>query len=228
MTPVNIAAMSALAGYDVIALSDHNMTKNCRAMAVACAENGLLFIPAMELTTEEEAHILCLFPTLEAAESFGTVVYEKLGDTLNKPEFFGEQYIMDENDNVVGTEPKMLIGATSIGVYDAAALADSFGGIAIPAHIDRSSFSVLSNLGFLDVDMGFGTVEITDKADIEKMLLLNPELMGLAYIVDSDAHALDAIPDALHEIEVSERTAEAVINSLKNGNTGHKMQVGIL
>ena len=70
MTPYNIAAMAALKGLDVIAVTDHNSCKNCPAVLAAAKEYGVLALPGMELTTSEEVHAVCLFETLDAAMAF--------------------------------------------------------------------------------------------------------------------------------------------------------------
>ncbi len=89
MTPSNIAGMAALAGQKIVALADHNTTKNCPAFIHTAQSNGLLALPAMELTTREEAHVLCLLPSLEAADEFDRYVYARLPDIKNRPEIFG-------------------------------------------------------------------------------------------------------------------------------------------
>ena len=217
MTPANLAAMEALAGAELIALSDHNTTRNCRAAAKAAEENGLLFVPAMELTSAEEAHILCLLPDLDAAEEFDKYVYKHLPDIKNRPEFFGNQYLMDENEEIVGIEERLLISATDIGVYDAAALLRSFGGVAIPAHIDKDSFSVLSNLGFYEKSMGFTAVEVSPTGNVAELYELHSQLRGVPYLTDSDAHYLEHIPDAVNTITLPERSAKAVIEAILAG-----------
>jgi PHP family Zn ribbon phosphoesterase len=217
MTPANIAAMAELAGYDVIALSDHNTVKNCRPAISAARQSPLLVLPAMELTTAEEAHVLCLFSDLDAAESFGEYVYSRLPDIENDPEFFGEQRLMDDTDGILGFEKKMLINATDIGINEISSLAESYGGIAIPAHIDRSSFSILSNLGYFDRTVGFDLCELSRQADVRALAEQHPELEGLGYIVDSDAHSLGAMPDAEKSLECGEKTAASVIASLRRG-----------
>ena len=111
----------------------------------------------------------------------------------------------------------MLTSATSIGLYDAAELLRSLGGVAIPAHIDRPSFSLIANLGFYDAQMGFSAVEITRQCDKKLFVSEHPELNGLPYIIDSDAHDLIAIPDAQYALELSSLDAEAVIKAIERG-----------
>ena len=64
MTPNNIAGMAMLKGLDAIAVADHNSARNLPALSKTCAAMGVLLLPAMELTTAEEAHLLSYFPTV--------------------------------------------------------------------------------------------------------------------------------------------------------------------
>ena len=123
MTPADLAAMCALAGLDVVALTDHNTAGNCAAFCRAAQRNGLLALAGMELCTREEIHMICLFPTVQAAEGFSRQVARRLPPLKNRPELFGHQYYMDEWDLVLGEERAMLLAAADIGVGEAGALA---------------------------------------------------------------------------------------------------------
>jgi len=148
MTPKNIARMMALAGYDIIAVADHNSALNCKAVLQAARQAGILAVPAIELTTREEVHVLCLLPDLDAAESLGSYLYTKLPDIQNRADIFGRQLCMDEWDRIIAQEEKLLISSADVGIYDVYDLVKSYGGTAIPAHVGRHSFSLISNLGF--------------------------------------------------------------------------------
>lgn len=160
MTPNNLVNMAALKELDMIALTDHNTCGNCPAVMKAAARAGIQVIPGMELTTAEEVHVVCLFPALENALAFDEYVYPRLMDVKNEPRIFGEQLILDENDEPVGSLEKLLVNATAIGIEKTPALVESFGGICFPAHIDRQSYSVLSNLGYIPPECGFTAVEV--------------------------------------------------------------------
>lgn len=214
-TPANLAGMCALAGLEVVALTDHNTCGNCAAFCRAAEHYGLLALPGMELTTLEEAHVVCLFPGLEAADAFSALVGEKLPRLKNDPAVFGPQIYMDEEDRVLGETDAFLAGAASIGIYEAAALAASFGGIAYPAHIDRPSFSLLANLGLWDPDMGFSVAEISKNCP--PGLFDRPDLQGVPHFDGSDAHYLDQIRDAHQTMALQSRTSQAVLAWLRAG-----------
>lgn len=212
-TPANLAAMCALAGLNVVALTDHNAVGNCGAFLEAGKENGLLAIPGMELTTAEEAHVVCLFPTPEGAEAFGEYVRGKLPPIPNNPHKFGPQVLMDAGDGVLGEETALLMGAADIGIYQVPKLMDSFGGFAFPAHIDRPSFSLLASLGLWDPNMGFTMAEVSSRCP--PGLFDRPDLKGVPHITNCDAHCLDQIPDAHQYMDLSEATPQAVLEWLR-------------
>jgi PHP family Zn ribbon phosphoesterase len=213
MTPRNIVNMMALAGFDIIAVSDHNSTLNCPAVLAAAAEVGIIAVPAMELTTQEEIHVLCLLPDLAAAKEFGEYVYSRLPDITNRPEIFGHQLQMAEADQPLQEVEKLLISAADIGIYDVYDLVKLYGGTAIPAHIDRQSFSLISNLGIYDPTMQFPLVELSKNCD--EAVFKAKHNIDLNHITNSDAHNLEQIPDPQHKIELSCLTAQGVIESIE-------------
>ena len=221
MTPQNIAGMMALAGYDVFAVADHNSTRNCGAVMEAARQTGILAVPAMELTTREEVHVLCLLPDLDAAERFGQYVHDRLPDIRNRADIFGRQIYMDDSDQVLGEEEKLLISAADIGIDEVYELVKSYGGTVIPAHVDRASFSILSNLGFYDPSMQFPAIELT--ADCDSELFEQTHNIGKPHMKNADAHALDQIPDPTRKIRVHAPTVQAVIRAIEEGGLGGKI-----
>ena len=169
MTPANIAGMAAVKGLDVIALTDHNSCRNCPAAMYHGERYGVTVIPGMELTTQEEVHVICLFPTLKDALAFDALVYKKLMPIPNREDIFGKQQIMDQEDRVIGTVENLLINATSISFDDVFPLAAAYGGIAYPAHVDKASNSLLSNLGFVPPGSSFACAEFHDFKNLHRI-----------------------------------------------------------
>lgn len=214
MTPANIAGMASLNGLEVVALTDHNTARNCPAFLKWTEHYGLIGIPGMELCTAEEVHVLCLFPTLEDALAFDRYVYQHLLPVENKPELFGRQLLMDEEDQVVGEEPLLLISATSIPfgqVYD---LTAQYHGIMIPAHLDKSSTSLLSNLGFIPPDSRFTCAELKEMSNLHRLRAANPYLAGCSIVSSSDAHYLEQINQANYTIQAAGRTVPDILAAL--------------
>ncbi len=202
MTPYNIVNMARIKGLDAIAITDHNSAKNVRIAMKAGEGAGVKVIAGIEITTAEDVHILSLFPTADAAEEVAEVISKSLPDIKNRADIFGRQLIFDENDNVVGEESALLMSSSSLSVDGVFLLVRSVGGVAVPAHIDRSSFSIISNLGFIPESLGVTAVEISSKADENEYIKSNPMLWGLKVLRNSDAHNLGNISERKNFVEI--------------------------
>ena len=196
MTPNNIAGMASLKGLQIIALTDHNTCKNCPAFIKACKKNGVVGIPGMELTTAEEIHLLCLFKKLENAMDFSSEVEKYMYDIKNKPDIFGEQIILDENDNICGYEEKLLINATMLDLDSAVKLAYKYNAFVCPAHIDKQSNGIIGILGSFPEKPEFSYAEISDIAKTEQLRQNYMNLANCSFLCNSDAHYLWDIHEA--------------------------------
>ena len=211
MTPNNMVNMAVLNGLQVIALTDHNSCKNCPAFLEVARRSGILAVAGMELCTAEEIHVVCLFPELAAAMAFDEEVYQKVPDILNRPEIFGEQWVMDENDAVLHSEPRLLINASAISIAEAVPLVQKYGGIAFPAHVDKSAYSVLSNLGFLPPECGFKVVEVKLPESFLAKEENQKKIAGCRVVTNSDAHYLWDIAEPVHTLELKACSAGRVL-----------------
>lgn len=190
MTPNNIAGMAALKMLDIVALTDHNTAGNCPAFFKACKANGIIPIAGMELTTAEDIHIVCLFETLEAAMEFDSYVRKKRILIKNRPDIFGEQLILDGDDNIIGSEEYLLPNATTLSLDAAFDAAVAHGALVYPAHIDRRSNGIISTLGTMPDTPVFGAVEyrfVAEKPEYESRF---PMLASKKTVISSDAHYL--------------------------------------
>ena len=213
MTPKNIASVCALAGYDIVALTDYNTCGNSAAFQKAAEAQGLLAIPGMELCLREDAHVICLFPDLERALAFSDMVRGKLPQLENNPQIFGDQVLVDENDQVLGQDTAFLVGACDIGAYEIVPLVEQYGGVVYPAHLNGNAYSLLATLGLWDPDMGFKVAELS--TDCPDDFCERADLAGLRFIKGCNAHTIDQIPNQAQTMDLPERTAQAVIDWLK-------------
>jgi len=204
MTPNNIAGMAALKGLQIVALTDHNSCKNCPAFFTACKRQGIIPIAGMELSTAEDIHLVCLFEELEDAMAFDKAVSEHLMDIDNKPEIFGNQLVLDAEDEVIGTEPKLLISATDLWIDDAIELAKSFGAHVHPAHIDRESNGIIAILGDVPQEYDFDCLEFNNRERIEEITENYPTTRGKKTVVASAAHHLWDINEADNSITLDD------------------------
>ena len=214
MTPNNLVNMAKLLGLDVIALTDHNTSLNCEAAMAVGREIGLLVIPGMELTTSEDIHAVCLFPTLEKALAWNEYVDAHRIKIRNRSEIYGRQVIMNERDEEIGEAEHLLLPATEISIMNVYQKVKEFSGICYPAHIDRDSLSILSVLGEIDEACGFRTAELADKSKLAVLKELHPILNKLNIVTDSDAHYLENMREAENALELEALTAQSVLAAL--------------
>ena len=216
MTPNNVAGMGVVAKLDIMALTDHNTCRNCPAFFKTCEANGITPVAGMELTTAEDIHLVCLFEHLEDAMKFSDAVNLQRIPFRNRVDIFGEQMIMDENDEVIATEENLLSNATMITVDDAPALVESFGGICYPAHIDREANGIVATLGVFPDFPFFPCYELHDGDKKNDFTARFPFLADKPCVVSSDAHYLWDISGRLNkfELEVEEETAENIRKKL--------------
>lgn len=188
MSPAAIVQRAKEVGLNAIALSDHNCGFNLPAFAKVCVAEGMDCLYGMEVTSTEEAHILCLFDELDTAMDMGAKVYDSLPDIPNQPEKFGDQPIIDEDEGIIGFAEKFLISASGFDISSLVEEVHGLGGLIVPAHIDRSVYGIITQLGFLP-DEDFDAVELTAYGD--------PALaLGYPVFRNSDAHMLATLGNA--------------------------------
>jgi len=191
MTPNNIVNMSALKALDIIAVCDHNSTKNCEAVSKAAKINelDLLVIPGVEITTAEEIHALVYFSSFEGTSDFENEVLQKRRVRIkNDKKIFGDQIIMDELDEITGEDGHLLINAVDISIDEIFNIVKRYEAVAIPAHIDKDSNGLLAILGDFPDNLKNNPVEIKDFEKIDG-LRTKYDLTG-KILSNSDAHYL--------------------------------------
>jgi predicted metal-dependent phosphoesterase TrpH len=208
MHPQALVGKILEAKLDVVAICDHNSSENVPFVMNAARGKNLNVLAGMEVTTSEEVHILAIFDSLHNLARLQEMVYQHLTGE-NDEDLFGVQAIVNEIGEVEGLNNKLLIGATDLSLDKLISLIHEFDGLAIAAHIDRESFSVLSQLGFIDENIQFDALEVTPLTGIEKAKVKYPELSNYSFITSSDAHFLKDIGKTrtkimLQEISVAE------------------------
>jgi PHP family Zn ribbon phosphoesterase len=186
-SPAAIAAAARDRGLDLIALTDHNSSLNCPAFLEACDREGIRGLCGMEATTAEEAHCLCLFPSLEDALDYSAFIDSRMTKVPLDPRRMGDQVVTDLAENITGTVDHLLIAATDLSLENMEGEVHRRGGLFIPAHVDRRAFSLTSQLGFIPR----GTYDALEWYDPE-----NPrrsEFGGYPHLFNSDAHEPEAV-----------------------------------
>jgi predicted metal-dependent phosphoesterase TrpH len=193
MTPQKILRKAGEKNLAMIAITDHNSAENTPAMAAASRLTGLCVIPGLEITTAEEVHVLGLFPEVEHALSMQSLVYDTLQAGRNDEDLFGMQVVANEFEEVEGFNTRLLIGATELRVDEAVSAIHQRDGLAIAAHVDRQSFSVLTQLGFIPEDLKFDALEISRHLTLEEARSRFRQYERYPFITGSDAHDLNEI-----------------------------------
>ncbi len=223
MTPGNIAGMATLNGLQIVALTDHNTCKNCPAFFHHAKAFGLIPVAGMELTTAEDIHVICLFPTLESAMEFDAFLDTCRPHIKNEVAYFGHQYLMDEQDEIAGEVENLLLHASQLSLEDAYREVRARGGACFPAHIDRAADGIIGILGDFPSDPPYTSYELHDEAKLSDYQQQYPLLKGLFCVSSSDAHCLTDIREVGFAIELpdepysSERVRAELIKTLTKG-----------
>lgn len=191
MTPHHIVMKAAETGVNLLAVTDHNASANIAAAIEAGKRYGVKVLPGMEVQCKEEAHIIVLFDELEQMECWQQIVDSKMLPLRNDHNRFGAQFIVDADDNFVAEEHRMLLASLQLEADEIIDYCNNLGGICIAAHIDRPSYSLLGQLGFLTEAMALTAVEISP-IGLEELTkkCLKPLVGGLPYLTSSDAHRM--------------------------------------
>jgi hypothetical protein len=188
MHPAAIVREAVAGGLDGVVICDHNAADNVAAVARAARAAGCLAVPGMEITTEEEVHLVALLPDTAAAG----VLHSRVAAALpgrNAPGPFGEQVIANEDAEVLGFNPSLLAGATSWSVERAVDEIHRAGGLAIAAHVDRERFGMIGQLGFVPPGLAIDAVEVSAALAFDVGRRRYAEPLRLPAVTGSDAHA---------------------------------------
>ncbi len=191
MIPPLIVDRAGQLGLSLIAITDHNSAENVAAVVEAARQTGLVVLPGMEVESREEVHIVCLFDTVEQALAWQGEVYAHLPSLQNREETFGAQFVVDAEGEYVRTNDRLLLTSTSLSVNAVIERVRSLGGLPIPAHVDRPSYSLIANLGFIPPDLGLSAVEISARTTPHEARARFPQLKDYNLVVGGDAHRLN-------------------------------------
>lgn len=187
MSPKNIVEKAYEIGLNIIAITDHNMTENSFYTRELGKKYGITVLSGMELQTLEEIHILSIFDEYDVAANFQKKIYDLLPDVNNDIDFYGDQVIVDSENEIVRSEERLLLNSVQISIDNAVNLIKSMGGIAIPSHIDSTTFSIISQLGFVPDNIPFDALEVRYPEKIKDLLPLILR-KNIPLVSFSDAH----------------------------------------
>jgi 3',5'-nucleoside bisphosphate phosphatase len=191
MIPPLIVQQAIDQNIQIIAITDHNATANIRAVQQAAKDSGLFVLPGMELQTREEVHVICLFDGLDQAEELQSRVDRRLPDIQNRPDFFGEQFVVDETGEFIRRDHRLLLNSVEVDFNEAWEWINELGGLFIPAHVNRKGFGLLANLGLVPTDIPIEVLEISRHLKPADAPNLFPQIKGYPLLQSGDVHGLD-------------------------------------
>jgi predicted metal-dependent phosphoesterase TrpH len=214
MSPINIITKAKEVGLHVISITDHNMVENCLYANEIGKKFGITVLFGMELQTLEEIHLLAFFDTYNLALAFQEKIYSLLPDIQNDADYFGDQVVVNEENEIIRFENRLLLNSAQISITDATAWIKNHGGVAIPSHIDSPTFSIISQLGYIPDDLPFDALEVRNK---EKATELLPLIMrkDIPFVSFSDAHYLVDIGKRRIELDLEEPNCTEISGALK-------------
>jgi PHP family Zn ribbon phosphoesterase len=223
MHPMALVQRAIEAKLDMIAICDHNSSANVPYVIKAAKSSKLKILPGMEITTSEEVHLLAIFDSLSNLILLQKIIDQHLTG-VNDEKLFGVQAIVNEIGEVEGINNQLLIGATDLSLDTLISHIHQFDGLAIAAHIDRESFSVLSQLGFIDDNADFDALEITPRTGFDQARIKYSELSQYPFIVSSDSHFIKNIGSAFTQMFLQEPTFSELKMALKKQNGRYVME----
>ena len=213
MLPTTIIKQARDKNVDVVGICDHNSAENVLAVKKAGEKKGVQVLGGMEISSSEEVHILAFFDDDGALLEMQNIVYENLFGE-NDEKYFGEQLIVDEYDKIIGSTNKLLIGSTSLGIDRIVELVHSLGGLAVASHVDRDSFSIITQLGFIPKELPLDALELSWRCELSEVN--NYESYGLPLVKFSDAHFLSDIGKAVTTFSLSAPSFSEVVMAFQN------------
>jgi hypothetical protein len=202
MSPKTIVKAAVEKKLDIIGITDHNSTRQCRVVAGEAEKAGLTCYCGAEVTTKEEVHCLAFFENFEKLDSFQQFLEMNLPDIMNDTNLFGFQVVVNEFEEIVYEENKLLISALNQSIDQVEQEVHRLGGIFIPAHVNRSKYGLISQLGFIPPDLKFDALELTKHMKTDQFLKAWPYLKNATIIRNSDAHQPEVIGESFSRLQM--------------------------
>ncbi len=219
MTPKRILKRAKQEGLHIIAVADHNSVENFPALKALSSDTMVL--PAMEITTKEEIHLLAIMPDYESALELQNLVYSYLPVEKNSRLHF-EQLVVNAEGQLIHFNERSLIDAVDKTVEEMVEFIHSLQGLAIPSHIDRDLYGIISGLGTIPPDVPFDALEISFRTAPEEAKTRFSPYSYLPWLWSSDAHHVDQIGRAFTRLLLEEPCFDEIKMAIK-GQKGRRV-----
>lgn len=187
-----IVARAREAGLDIIAVSDHNSCDNYPAVA-ECAAGNPVVLPAIEVQTSEDVHMLTLFRDYDTAVCFQKWLWERMPPIANDPDIFGYQVVIDASNEIIRMEDTLLVQGVGYDIDTIIEKAHSKNALVILAHIDRPSFAYPAVLGPIPPNYPVDALELSRRLNSDQAAEWREQYPSFTFIRSSDSHSLDTL-----------------------------------
>lgn len=223
MIPPLIIQEALNRGIGLIAITDHNASANIAAVQKAARGTGLTVLPGMEIQTREEVHCLCLFDTLEQIAAFQGWVDSAMPEIANRPEFFGEQFVVDDTGDFIRREDRLLLISAARTIEETAEAVHALDGLFIPAHINRSTNGLIPILGLVPPGLPADALEVSRHMALPQALKRYPNIARYPIIQSGDVHRLNEFL-GVNQVTLEQPTIAELRLSLNNRDgRGHQV-----
>jgi len=222
MSPENIVKKAKEKGLDIIGITDHNSTKNCKVLEEVAKDYDLIILKGAEVTSKEEVHCLAFFENEIELLEFQKFLDEHLPKIENDVNKFGYQVVVDREENIVEQINWLLISALDVSINQIEKKVHDLNGLFIPAHIDRARYSVLSQLGFVPTDVNYDALELSKFVEKSEFVKQNQYLADYCFIQSSDAHFIHDVGSITTAFHMNDKSFKEVALALK-GIDGRKV-----
>ncbi len=218
MSPVNIVKRAAELDLDIIAITDHNSTLHGPLTRRLAEERDIYSLFGAEVNTREEIHCLCLVENEQQRQLLQTFIEENIQRIPNNPDVFGYQVEVNEDEEIIQEINYLLHAALNKSIDEVSEFIYSIGGIFVPAHVDRSKYSITSQLGFVPPNLKYHALEISRNTQVADFLRLNPIKPETGFIRNSDAHFINQIGSITTELALVDLSFVSIANALMGQN----------
>ena len=205
MTINNIFNMAYIKGLQLIAITDHNSLKQ-QYYLEKIIEHDILkgkidYVHGVELQSSEEIHLLAYFKKGSNLNVIQEWIDKHLIKVKNQSDYYGNQYIFNEFDEVIGIEDNLLISSLDLNVYQIVKKVHEFNGVVILAHVMAKRYGIYEVYHGIPDDLNYDGIEVESIKQLNELKQLCKHLKDDYVFFNSDAHNLESISEPINQID---------------------------